>query len=174
MNRRFLLAAALASLATPLAARPAMPLHDAPRRIPSPPFSDGEGRKLTLDNFRGKVVLLNIWATWCIPCREEMPTLDRLQGQLGGDDFHVVALSIDRAGLPAIRKFYQEIGIQNLTIYLAEDIRVQFALAVQGLPTTLLIGRDGDELGRLVGPAEWDSRKMISLFETVIAEERNP
>ncbi|MGR3461507.1 MAG: TlpA family protein disulfide reductase [Roseovarius sp.] len=171
MKRRdFLVAAAAAALATPVAARPVMPLRGSPRDMLSPPFVDGDGRDLTLADFRGRVVLLNIWATWCPPCRDEMPTLDRLQARLGGADFHVLPLSIDRAGLGPVRRFYDEIGIAHLGMYLAEDIRVMAAFAVAGLPTTILIDRQGRELGRLSGPAEWDSPENIALFETTIAK----
>ncbi len=170
MRRRDLLAGALAlGAAGPAFARPVMRLLEAPRHLLSPPFVDGEGRELTLANFRGRVVLLNLWATWCVSCREEMPTLDRLQGRLGGADFLVLPLSIDRARLGAVRRFYDEIGIRNLGIYLAEDLQAMFALAVVGLPTTLLIDREGRELSRLAGPAEWDSPEAVALFETVIA-----
>ena len=106
------------------------------------------------------MVLLNVWATWCAPCREEMPTLDRLQAQLGGDDFHVLPLSIDRAGLGPVQRFYDEIGIRHLGQ----------SFAVIGLPTTLLIDRQGRERGRLTGPAEWDSAEAIEQFQTIIAE----
>jgi thiol-disulfide isomerase/thioredoxin len=114
--------------------------------------------------------LLNIWATWCVPCREEMPTLDALQEKLGGDDFHVLPLSIDRAGMEIVRRFYDEIGIRHLDTYLAEDIRVMAAFAVVGLPTTILIDRDGFERGRLVGPAEWDSPAVMAQIQTIINE----
>lgn len=171
MKRRYLILAALVALTNPALARTPMPLLDAPQDILSPPFSDAEGRKLTLEDFHGKVVLLNVWATWCISCREEMPTLDALEAQLGEADFVVIPLSIDKAGLPAVGKFYDEIGITHLGMYLAESIRAQFALGVFGLPTTILIGRDGRELGRLVGPAEWDSPEMIAFFQSIIANE---
>ena len=147
-----------------------MPLHQTSREILSPPFVDGGGRDLSLADFRGRVVLLNIWATWCAPCREEMPTLDRLQARLGGDDFHVLPLSIDQAGLGPVRRFYQQIGIRHLNMYLAEDIRAMFAFAVIELPTPLLIDRQGRERGRLTGPAQWDSPEAIAQFQTVIAE----
>ena len=160
-------------MATPAAATPAVPLHDAPRDVLSPPFLSADGRELTLADFRGKVVLLNVWTTWCVPCREEMPALDALQARLGGADFHVVAMSIDRAGLPAVKRFYAEIGLRNLHMYLAEDRRASLALGVIGLPMTILIDRQGRELGRLVGPAEWDSPAMIAFFETVMAGGRN-
>src|SRR3546814_10648910 len=109
-----------------LATRPddetaAMSLHDAPRELPDVHFMDGSGKRLSLADFRGKLVLLNLWATWCGPCREEMPTLDRLQATLGGSDFEVVALSIDRAGMGVVDAFYAEIGVKSLARYIAED-----------------------------------------------------
>jgi thiol-disulfide isomerase/thioredoxin len=171
-RRHFLAGAAASAFAGPAAARSVIPLHEVPREMLSPPFVDGAGRDLTLADFRGRVVLLNIWATWCVPCREEMPTLDALQARLGGEDFHVLPLSIDRAGLGPVRRFYEEIGIRHLDMYLAEDIRAMAALAVIGLPTTILIGGQGLELGRQVGPAEWDSAENTALFEDVIAGER--
>ena len=170
MRRRAFISGALALVAAqPALAQPMLPLHDKPRRFGSPPFVDSAGRNLTLDDFRGRVVLANVWATWCPPCREEMPTLDRLQGRLGGSHFHVLPLSIDRAGLPPVRRFYDEIGVQNLGIYLADEVRAMLAFAVVGLPTTVLVDRDGRELGRLTGPAEWDSAPNLALFEDVIA-----
>lgn len=172
MRRRAFLAGALAFAARPVAAQPVMPFHEAPRQLLSPPFVDGDGRGLTLSDFRGQVVLLNLWATWCVPCREEMPTLDRLQAQLGGEDFHVLPLSIDRAGLDPVRRFYEEIGIRHLGLYLAEDLRAMLALAAYGLPTTLLIDRDGREIGRRIGPAEWDSPEAVAQFESIIATSR--
>lgn len=173
MKRRDFLAGALALGASPVAAQPVMPVHEAPRKLLSPPFIDGDERDLTLADFRGRVVLLNVWATWCVPCREEMPTLDRLQARLGGEDFHVLPLSVDRAGLGPVRRFYEEIGIRHLGMYLAEDLRGMVALAVIGLPTTLLIDREGREIARLVGPAEWDSPGAVAQFESVIAIQRN-
>ena len=173
MKRRGFLAGAMAFTATPAAARPSMPLHDAPRRLLSPPFIDGDGRELTLEDFRGRVVLLNMWATWCPPCREEMPTLDRLQASLGGTDFHVLPLSIDRAGLDPVRRFYDEIGIRHLDMYLAEELRAMLAFGAVGLPTTILINREGQEIARLVGPAEWDSPQAVAQFQSVISHGRN-
>ncbi|MEM9762955.1 MAG: TlpA disulfide reductase family protein [Pseudomonadota bacterium] len=172
MRRREVLAGVLALAATPATARPSMPLHGAPRALRSPPFVDGDGQDLTLADFEGRVVLLNIWATWCAPCREEMPTLDALQARLGGPDFHVLPLSIDRAGLDPVRRFYDEIGIRHLGMYLAEDIRAMHAFAVIGLPTTLLIDRQGRERGRLTGPAEWDSPEAVAQIQSLTNERR--
>jgi thiol-disulfide isomerase/thioredoxin len=132
---------------------------------------------MSLADFRGKVVLLNIWATWCAPCRREMPTLDRLQAQLGGSDFEVVALSIDRKGLPVVKEFYAEIGLDTLPIYVDQSGSAQRTLSVLGVPTTLLLDREGNEIGRLLGPAEWDSPEMMAFFRdylkrTAAAEAR--
>ena len=128
-----------------------------------------------LKAWQGKIVLLNIWATWCGPCRAEIPTLDRLQAHLGSDRFEVVALSIDRAGVGVVARFFEEIGTEHLRTFIDDSGKVARDLKVFGLPATLLIGRDGRELGRLVGPAAWDTPKMIAFLKVVIANqnERN-
>ena len=146
-------------------------LRETPAPVPELQFTDGEGKPQTLADFRGKVALLNIWATWCLPCRKEMPTLDRLQATLGGADFEVVALSIDRGGAEVVKKFYTDIGIQHLSIHIDSSGKAGFALATAGLPTTLLIDRQGQELGRLIGPAEWDAPDMVAFLKSIIARK---
>ena len=136
-------------------------LLDPPRPLPELRFVDGGGRPLTLADFRGKVILLNLWATWCIPCIAEMPTLDRLQAKLGGPDFQVIVLAIDVGGLPLVEKFYRALKLKALGIYVDKTARARVALGVAGIPTTLLIDRQGREIGRLAGPAEWDSPEAI-------------
>jgi thiol-disulfide isomerase/thioredoxin len=130
-------------------------VHDAPRPVVDIAFVDQADTQQTIPTFRGKVVLLNIWATWCAPCRREMPTLDRLQARLCSSDFEVVALSIDRVGSGAVRAFYDEIGVRHLASYLDRSGKSQHDLGVFGIPTMLLIDRDGREVARLIGPAEW-------------------
>jgi thiol-disulfide isomerase/thioredoxin len=127
-------------------------------------FNDEAGVKKTLADFKGKVVLLNLWATWCLPCRHEMPSLDRLQKEMGSDQFEVVALSLDRAGKDAARKFFDEIRIANLKLYIDPTMKAGNGLRAVGMPTTILIGKDGKELGRLPGPAEWDSPAAKALI----------
>lgn len=144
-------------------------MHDTPKPVPAIEFADGEGRARTLTDFRGKVVLLNIWATWCASCRKEMPTLDRLQANLGGSDFEVVALSIDRKGPDVVRRFYAEIGIQHLSLFVDASGTASQKLGAFGLPATLLIDRQGQELGRLIGPAEWDAAETVAFLKNVIA-----
>lgn len=117
------------------------------------------------------MVLLNIWATWCVPCRREMSSLDRLQAILGGADFEVVALSMDRAGIEIVRKFYAEVGIRNLAIYINSSGKAARELGIIGLPATLLIDRAGQELGRLVGPAEWDEPEIVEFLRRTISQK---
>lgn len=133
----------------------------APQPVADIRFQDAEGKPFSLPNFRGKVVLLNVWATWCAPCRKEMPALDRLQQKLGGPDFQVVALSIDSSGAVSVRRFYDEIGIHALGIYVDPTTEATGKLRILGIPTTLLLDREGRERWRKAGPAEWDSPEII-------------
>ena len=146
-------------------------LHEASKPIVAVQFDDEQGRSRSLADFSGKVVLLNIWATWCVPCRKEMPTLDRLQATLGGPDFEVVALSIDRGGTDVVRKFFAETGVQKLAMYVDKSGREMRDLGVVGLPTTLLVDRKGQEVGRLIGPAEWDAPEVVEFIKCVVARK---
>jgi thiol-disulfide isomerase/thioredoxin len=123
MNRRHILAftagLAFAAGGDVNAAPVNFAMNETPKPMPELQFNDSEGKALTLADFKGKVVLLNIWATWCGPCRKEMPTLDRLQASLGGSDFVVLPVSIDRKGMDVVSKFYAEIGIRHLSRYVA-------------------------------------------------------
>jgi thiol-disulfide isomerase/thioredoxin len=136
---------------------------------PQVSFQDAAGNPVALADFRGQVVVLNLWATWCGPCRHEMPSLDRLQARLGGEGLEVVALSIDRGELAQIETFYDEVGIQQLKIYRDPKAAVSRALGAFGLPTTVVFDQEGREVGRLLGPAEWDSAEAIALLEALIA-----
>ena len=132
-------------------------------------FVDGEGVAKSLSDWRGKVVLLNIWATWCVPCREEMATLDKLQAALGGNDFQVVAVNIDRGGADKPKNFLAETGATHLSLYTDPTGKLFSKLKAVGMPTTLLIDREGHEIGRLVGPANWDSPDALALIKAAIA-----
>jgi len=145
---------------------------DTPETVPEISFTDAAGQPKTLADYSGKVVLLNIWATWCAPCRKEMPTLDRLQAKLGGPDFEVVALSMDRKGPDIVKKFYAEIGVTHLALNIDTSAKAMFALNALGLPMTLLIDRDGKEIGRLIGPAEWDAPDMVDFIRGRIAAKQ--
>ena len=134
---------------------------NSPQPVPEIRFQGADGKAHTLSDFRGKVVLLNVWATWCVPCRKEMPALDRLQQTLGGAEFEVIALSIDSGGAAAVRRFYDEIGIRSLALYVDPSMAASGKLRTVGIPTTLLLDREGRERWRKTGPAEWDSPEII-------------
>jgi thiol-disulfide isomerase/thioredoxin len=179
MARRFALVICALALASAMPARAQdapqnLVLYAAPKPVPDLKFQDATGKSLRLAEFHGKVVLLNLWATWCIPCRAEMPTLDRLQARLGGPGFEVVAVSIDRGGLKAVDPFFDKIGIAHLAKYLDPGGEALGHLGAFGLPTTLLIDPEGRELGRLVGPAEWDSAEMVAFLGKLVARQPAP
>jgi thiol-disulfide isomerase/thioredoxin len=139
-----------------------------PEVLPEIKFQDADGRERSLTDWRGKVVLLNLWATWCLPCRKEMPALDRLQASLGSDQFQVVAISVDRTGLAGAKKFLEETKTPNLAVYADPTARLASSLRAAGLPATLLIDKEGRELGRLLGPAEWDGEAARHLIQSAL------
>ncbi|MBI4273551.1 MAG: TlpA family protein disulfide reductase [Rhizobiales bacterium] len=170
---RLKLAGCLLLAGTQIAAAQQQPknfvMHETSRSIAAIAFEDGQGQPHSLTDFQGKIVLLNIWATWCGPCRREMPALDRLQAALGGSEFTVVALSIDRAGIEPVRKFYSETGIRNLAIYIDASGKSPRVLNAIGVPTTFLIDREGRELGRVAGPVDWDAPEMVAFISCIIS-----
>lgn len=138
-----------------------------PRELPLISFQNETGKTVGLADFRGRVVLLNIWATWCPPCREEMPSLDRLNAKRGGPTFEVVALSIDRDSA-LVKPFYQEFGVQTLRGYFDPTSQVSNMLRAPGVPTTLLIDQEGREIGRTLGPAAWDSPQVEAMIDAAL------
>lgn len=140
-----------------------------PKIVADIAFVDGAGVPKKLSDWQGQVVLLNVWATWCAPCREEMPALDHLQALLGHEEFEVVALSVDRGDIGLPQEFFDEIGVKELGLYHDGSAKAGSKLGVFGMPTTLLLGRQGQILGRLVGPAEWDDEQAQALVEAALA-----
>lgn len=120
-------------------------------------FTDPEGSEHSLADYAGQVVLLNFWATWCAPCREEMPALNSLQKDLAGEDFQVVTIATGRNPQPAIDKFFAEAGIDSLPVLLDPRQKLARDFGVVAMPATILIDRDGNEAARLMGPADWAS-----------------
>ncbi len=143
-----------------------------PRDVPTVEFVDGTGATRSLADFKGKVVLLNIWASWCVPCREEMPALDKLESELGGKDFAVVAVNIDKGGPDKARAFLAETGASHLGLYTDPTGKLFAALKAVGMPTTLVLDRDGKEIGRLVGPADWSSPEARRVVEAAVAAKQ--
>ena len=150
----------------------AMSIHKAPKPAVDVAFDTPDGKRVTLADFRGRNVLLNLWATWCAPCRAEMPALDRLQAQMGGDAFEVVTVNIDTARLERREAFWKEIDIRHLRFYTDAKADIFQVLKrtgkVVGLPTTILIDSNGCELGLMAGPAEWDSEDAKKLLSAAI------
>jgi thiol-disulfide isomerase/thioredoxin len=134
------------------------------RPAPEVTFAAGDGGARSLADFRGRVVLLNLWATWCAPCVAEMGTLDRLQQRLGGEGFEVVALSIDRRGMDDVAPFFAENAIVSLAPYLDPMGKVPGAFGVMAMPTTVIIDRQGNWVGTYIGPAEWDAPEVEALI----------
>ena len=135
------------------------------RPAPSIAVADADGKPVQLkDRYRGKIVLLNFWATWCAPCVREMPALDALHAELGGKDFAVVAVSIDRLGFAKITPFLKKLGINKLHVLHDNSRKLYRKSGVRGLPTTLIIDHEGKIRGYLEGPAEWDSKEAHALI----------
>ena len=139
-----------------------------PQELPDLEFIDGNGRQTRLSDYRGKVILLNLWATWCQPCRKEMPSLDRLQAILGGTDFEVIALSVDH-DFPVVKEFYRQTTLTTLLPYIDRSGQAMPRLAVTVIPTTLVVDRLGREIGRVIGPMEWDSPSLIKQLATRVS-----
>lgn len=148
------------------------PMHSLipPRPLPEVQFIDESGQRRTLADYQGSIVLLNIWATWCPPCRREMPSLDRLQSLLGGEEFIVLPISIDQKGVGAVKAFYQHLDIASLGVFVDDKGETERQLKIPGLPTTMLLNRLGNAIGVTVGPMEWDSEEVIMLMK----EQINP
>ncbi|AHD10886.1 disulfide interchange protein tlpA-like protein [Phaeobacter gallaeciensis] len=147
-------------------------LHSAPKPVSSAEFqlADGAGTA-TLGDYQGKIVLLNFWATWCAPCRKEMPQLSELQEEFGGDDFEVLTLATGRNSPAGIQKFFDDTGITNLPRHQDPRQAVAREMAVLGLPITVLLNREGEEIARLRGDAEWNSDSAKTIIRALIASD---
>ncbi len=131
-------------------------------------FTSADGKPHRLSEWRGKVVLLNLWATWCAPCKVEMPSLDRLQAKLGSDAFSVLALSVDRTGVGKPAAFFTGNAITHLAVYNDSESAATAALRASGLPVSVILDGQGREVARLTGPADWDSPVTTAKVEEFI------
>ena len=149
-------------------------INATPRPAEDVSFFSHDGRPLKIKDFAGKVVLMNLWATWCAPCRAEMPALDRLQAELGGKDFEVVAINIDTTRLERPKAFLREVGVTKLAYYQDQSANIFAELKKAGkafgMPTTLLIDKNGCELGTMAGPAEWSSQDALYVIRTALGQ----
>lgn len=142
-----------------------------PATPPVSVFQGPDGQAMTLADLKGKVLLVNFWATWCAPCVAEMPELNRLQKEAGSDRFQVLAISQDREGAAVARPFLEKHGLDALALYTDPSLGLGRALKLQGLPTTLILDAQGRELGRLVGMADWAGKDARALIDWVLAQQ---
>jgi len=141
----------------------------APRKMPDIAYETPEGEKFTLADTNGHFRLVNFWATWCAPCREEMPQLDALQAEMGGGGFQVMTIATGRNRLADINRFYSQAGVTNLPILLDAQGLLGRAAGAFGLPTTILLDRDGMEIARLTGGASWNSDNAKAVLKALMA-----
>lgn len=164
------IAAALEPYATGAVA--AMSPQETPRSLSAMSFDDADGKKTSLADFAGKTLLVNIWATWCVPCRTEMPALDRLEAARGGPDFEVVAVNIDTGDASKPEKFLRQVGADHIALHRDATMGVFDHLKKEGLafglPVTLLVGRNGCLLAAMNGPAEWDGADAAKLLKSAV------
>jgi thiol-disulfide isomerase/thioredoxin len=153
----------------------ALAVAETPLRVPNLAFRDAAGAERHLADWRGRTVLLNLWATWCVPCRKEMPALDALERKLGGPAFEVVAVNIDTRDPDKPRNWLKEVGIGRLAYYSDPSAKVFQELKIvgraAGMPTTLLIDPAGCEIGTVAGPAEWASEDAVKLVQAALHKE---
>lgn len=150
-------------------AAPDVFLLEDPVTPPPLAFEIESGGSIDLSNFRGKVILVNLWATWCAPCRDELTALDLLQARLGGADFEVVAIALDNGGGRAIRAYFDAAQIRSLDVYVDPDLALLAALQVPGLPTSFLLDRSGRIVARLYGALGWDRKPVFDFLDRYVA-----
>jgi len=152
----------------------AVAVAKSPLKVPALAFEDRDGKPLSLEHWRGRTVLLNLWATWCVPCRKEMPALDALESKLGGPDFEVISINIDTRDAEKPKAFLNDIGVKKLAYYADPSAKVfQDLKAVGrafGMPTTLLVDPNGCEIGTIAGPAEWASEDAVKLIQAAVGK----
>lgn len=136
--------------------------------VPEAAFTTADGREARLSDFRGQPMLVNFWATWCAPCREEMPSLDRLQAAFADTPFKVMTIATGRSPAPAIDRFFAETGVSHLPRHRDPDMRLARAMGVLGLPVSVVIDAEGREVGRLIGDADWSSPEAHALVARLL------
>ncbi len=143
--------------------------HAEPWEGSNTPFTAEDGGQMALTDYEGQIVVLNFWATWCAPCRKEMPHLSALQMQMGGDDLQVVTIATGRNPRPAMERFFAEIGVDNLPLHTDERQALARSLGVLGLPATIILDREGREIARMQGEANWSSDSAIAILTELLA-----
>jgi thiol-disulfide isomerase/thioredoxin len=151
-----------------------MRLHSRPMIVPPISFTDRRGNSLNLKDMAGKVVVLNLWATWCVPCVKEMPALDRLQERFTNRDIQVLAISQDRAGNKIVPAYFAKLGLRTIGMYFDNSSSIMTNVRAFGLPTTLVIDPQGREVARLIGAINWDAEEVARFLEAILDHSRGP
>lgn len=138
--------------------------HSAPKAVPDIAFQDADGKEHRLSDYRGKYLVVNFWATWCAPCRKEMPTLDKLQAEMGGETLQVLPIATIRNTLPAVKRFFREDNIASLPILIDPRAALAHQMGVMGLPVTVIVNPEGQEIGRLIGEADWSDKNARAVL----------
>jgi thiol-disulfide isomerase/thioredoxin len=150
----------------------AMNVSKKPEKLPDFAFNDPEGKPVSLAAFKGKTLLFNVWATWCVPCRAEMPELDKLQAELGSDKFQVVVVNIDTSKPERPKKFFEDTGVKALTLYTDPKANIFYELKQSGkalgLPVTMIVDPEGCQIGLMNGPANWRSDDAKALVTKAV------
>ncbi|WP_104019569.1 TlpA family protein disulfide reductase [Roseovarius nitratireducens] len=144
--------------------------HSAPKPAPQVEFESEDGSSATLADYQGRHVVVNFWATWCAPCRVEMPMLSNLQAEMGGEDFEVVTIATGRNPPPAMKAFFDEIGVDNLPLHRDPKSALARQMGIFGLPITVILDPQGREIARLQGDAHWDSKSAKAIIGAMIDE----
>ena len=142
--------------------------HEAPKPAGTAAFQTFDGEPISLSDYAGKTVVVNFWATWCAPCRHEMPMLSALQAELGGEDFEVVTIATGRNPPPAMQAFFEETGIDNLPLHRAPQQALAREMAVLGLPIPVILNPDGEEIASLRGDADWPSESAKAILRALM------
>ena len=136
-------------------------VHKEPKKLEKINFYNIESKTINLDKFKNSLVIINFWATWCAPCKEEMPSLDRLQSNLDFKNLKIIPINIGRENVEKSINFYKDLKISNLKIYFDKDVELANKFLLRGLPTTVLVNKNGEEFARIVGFVNFDDKKII-------------
>jgi len=145
-------------------------VHPEPRAAPDIRFFDADGKTLTLKDFRGQYTAVHFWATWCFPCRGELPTIDHLQGELGPEKIVVLPLSLDRNGPAQVAEFYGEVSIQHMPVYIDDGMEAARTMRVNGIPATIFVDPQGREVARVLGDRDWSTPEVIALVKGMVSQ----
>ena len=136
-------------------------IHKEPKKVNDIMFKNSEDITISLDNFKGKLVVINFWATWCAPCREEMPSLDILQSNKNFQDLIVLPINVGKENKEKAKKFFNDLQIKNLKLYYDNSVKLANTFSLIGLPTTIFIDKDGDEFARIIGSVDFGDQNFI-------------